>query len=74
MRAAVSSRGRVTIPKALRTQLGIRAGTVLDFQVRNGSLVAHKAAATDAVDSAWGILSLQESVDKFIDRSRGGRR
>ncbi len=71
MKAVVSEKGQVTIPKELRTRLGIRPGAVLDFEADGGRLVARKAQVTDPVDAAWGILSLDESVDEFIDRIRG---
>jgi AbrB family looped-hinge helix DNA binding protein len=71
MKATVSEKGQVTIPKALRTSLGLRPGVVLEFEAEAGRLVARKAQATDPLDAAWGILSLDESVDDFIDRVRG---
>ena len=76
MKAIVSEKGQVTIPKALRTRLGLRPGVVLDFDAKDGQLVARKAQASDPVDAAWGILHMDESVDRFIERSRGaaGRR
>ena len=33
MKSTVSEKGQVTLPKALRDQLGIRPGSRLDFQV-----------------------------------------
>jgi AbrB family looped-hinge helix DNA binding protein len=71
MKATVSEKGQVTIPKALRTRLGIRPGAVLDFDAEGGRLVARKAPAADRIDAAWGILELPESVDRFVDRARG---
>jgi antitoxin PrlF len=71
MKAIVSEKGQVTIPKALRTRLGIRPGAVLDFDAEGGRLVAHKTPTADAMDAAWGILELSESVDGFVDRARG---
>ena len=71
MKAIVSEKGQVTIPKALRTRLGIRPGVVLDFEAEDGRLVAQKSPATDAIGAAWGVLELPESVDSFVDRARG---
>lgn len=73
MKAIVSEKGQVTIPKALRTRLGIRPGAVLDFDAEGGRLVARKAQAIDRIDAAWGILELPESVDAFVERARGRR-
>ncbi len=71
MKATVSEKGQVTIPKALRTRLGIRPGVVLDFDAEGGRLVAQKAPAADRIDAAWGVLHLPESVDSFVERARG---
>ena len=73
MKATVSEKGQVTIPKALRSRLGIRPGAVLDFDAEGGRLVARKVQADDPIDAAWGILQLPESVDAFIERTRGRR-
>ena len=73
MKAVVSEKGQVTIPKALRTRLGLRPGVVLDFDAEGGRLVARKAQQADAVDAAWGILELPEPVDAFVRRARGRR-
>ena len=73
MRAIVSEKGQVTIPKALRTRLGIRPGAVLDFDAEGGRLVARKAQTIDRIDASWGILELPESVDTFVERARGRR-
>ena len=73
MKAIVSEKGQVTIPKALRTRLGIRPGAVLDFDAEGGRLVARKTQAADRIDAAWGILDLSESVDTFVERARGHR-
>ena len=71
MRAVVSEKGRVTIPKALRTRLGFSPGTVLEFKEEAGRLVARKLQGVDPVDAAWGILDLGEPVDAFLERTRG---
>lgn len=71
MKAIVSEKGQVTIPKPLRARLGIKPGAVLDFEAEGGRLVARKASLTDPVDAAWGILKLSEPVDGFLDRMRG---
>ena len=70
MKAVVAERGQVTIPKALRNQLGIRPGTTLEFAASNGTLVARKAE-TDPVSSVFGCLRKGMDSDKFIRRIRG---
>lgn len=71
MKAIVSEKGQVTIPKPLRARLGLKAGAVLEFEAEGGKLVARKVQSQDPVDAAWGILNLGEPVDAFIERTRG---
>lgn len=72
MRATVSEKGQVTIPKALRDRLGIRPGQVLEFSDDRGRLIAVKAADRDPIDAVYGILKLDRPVDELIDEMRGG--
>jgi antitoxin PrlF len=71
MNSVVSEKGQVTIPKALRDRLGIRAGQVLDFEEEDGRLVAKKVNPVDPVASVWGILRSGESSDEMIRELRG---
>jgi antitoxin PrlF len=70
--ATVSERGQVTIPKALRTKLGIGPGAVLEFDEDRGRLIGRKASPRNPVDEVWGTLDLAEPVDGFVARVRGG--
>jgi AbrB family looped-hinge helix DNA binding protein len=71
MKAVVSEKGRVTIPKPLRDHLGIRSGQVLDFRAEQGQLVATKVTPQDAVESVYGVLKLIRPTDKMIRSVRG---
>ncbi len=71
MKATVSEKGQVTIPKKLRDRLGIRQGQVLEFETRDGLLIGRKSAAEDAVAAVTGILPPMD-VDAAIDEMRGG--
>lgn len=73
MKAIVSEKGQVTIPKPLRDRLGIRPGQALDFEEERGRLVASKAVAQDPVDAVYGILDADESTDRVIEQLRDGR-
>lgn len=73
MKAIVSEKGQVTIPKPLRDRLGIRPGQVLDFEDERGRLVASKAMAQDPVDAVYGILDLDGPTDHAIEQLRDGR-
>jgi AbrB family looped-hinge helix DNA binding protein len=71
MKAIVSEKGQVTIPKALRDRLGLRPGQVLDFHEKDGQLVAMKVSGQDPVDSVYGILKLGAPTDAVIRALRG---
>jgi antitoxin PrlF len=73
MKTVVSEKGQITIPKALRDKLGIRSGTVLDFEDDHGRLVAVKRSAGDPVGKWRGRGSLPGGmdVDTYLKRSRG---
>ncbi|GAA5147007.1 hypothetical protein GCM10023321_07320 [Pseudonocardia eucalypti] len=71
MKATVSEKGQVTIPKQLRRELGIEPGETLEFAVEDGRLVAHKVRQRDPVDSVYGILRGGQSADEFLNEIRG---
>jgi antitoxin PrlF len=71
MKAVVAERGQITIPKALRLKLGIRPGTVLDFEIRDHHLVAVKADQKDPVEAVYGCLGTKLNTDKIIKDLRG---
>ncbi len=71
MRAKVAERGQVTIPKLLRERLGIRPGTVLDFDTSDGRLIAVKVSSTDPVEQVYGCLRLKRGTDAVMQELRG---
>jgi AbrB family looped-hinge helix DNA binding protein len=72
MKAIVAERGQVTIPKQLRDAFGIRPGTVLEFEARDGVLIARKGSAADRVRAVRGRLkALGLRTDEVIRRLRG---
>ena len=73
MKAIVSEKGQVTIPKAVRSKLGIKPGTVLDFAAEEGRLVAVKEQQQDAF-ARWrgkGRLPGGMTVDEYLAEVRG---
>ena len=73
MKSIVSEKGQVTIPKPLRDRLGLRAGTVVEFQAVEGKLVGVKAEAADPLRK-WlgkGRLPGGLDVDAYLERIRG---
>jgi AbrB family looped-hinge helix DNA binding protein len=71
MKAVVSEKGQVTIPKQLRDRLGIRAGEVLEFEEDAGRLIAVKQQRRAPLDSVYGILQVAETTDELITELRG---
>jgi antitoxin PrlF len=71
MKAKVAERGQVTIPKALRERLGIRPGTVLEFEASNGRLIAVKVSPADPVEQVYGCLRLAHGTDDLMQELRG---
>ena len=70
MRAKVAERGQVTIPKALRTKLGLAPGTVLDFAVEDGRLIGVKVQTRGPVDAVYGTLGNGRSTDEVVGELR----
>ena len=71
MKAIVSEKGQVTIPKRLSDQLGIRPGQVLEFEEDNGKLVAVKLDTVDPLDALFGAFPFEMSTDEFMEQIRG---
>jgi AbrB family looped-hinge helix DNA binding protein len=71
MKATVSEKGQITIPKAVRTKLGIRPGTVLELEAERGRLIGRKAGGRDVIDELFGSLPMDERVDDYLERTRG---
>lgn len=72
MKAVVSEKGQVTIPKQLRDRLGIEAGQELEFTSEEGRLVARKVQHRSPVEAVYGVLELPGGdVDAFLDEVRG---
>jgi AbrB family looped-hinge helix DNA binding protein len=72
MKAILSEKGQVTVPKACRTKLGLKPGMELDFQAERGVLVARKVQHEDPFHK-WrgkGRLPVGRNVDDYIDRIR----
>lgn len=72
MKTTVSEKGQITIPKRLRDRMGLRPGTVIDFEDVNGRLIGRKLGPVDHLDELYGILELPPGgTDAFIREIRG---
>lgn len=73
MKASVSERGQITIPKAVRERLGIRPGQVLEVREQDGAVVAYKSATVDPLEAVTGIIETDRSTDDLIEEIRSGK-
>lgn len=74
MKTIVSERGQITLPKAIRTRLGIKPGTILEITEVEGKIVGLKSEAVDPLRKWRGRGSLPPgitSVDSYLEVSRG---
>lgn len=71
MKAIVSEKGQVTIPKTIRARLGIHPGQILEFKEEKGRLIAEKATPVDTVERVFGILKLPKGTDAAMNQLRG---
>lgn len=75
MNAILSEKGQVTIPKAIRDELGLVPGSVLDFTESAGQIIVRKVMAENPI-SAWrgkGRLPIGKSVTEYLKILRGGK-
>lgn len=74
MKSTISSKGQLTVPIELREKLGLAAGTVVQFELRDGAVLLRKGTLDDhPVDRLFGRLSLGKPVDELLDQMRGPR-
>ena len=72
MKTTVSIKGQITIPKRIRSQLGLHPGVRLDFAVENGRLVGTKRVGSDPFVRWRGTGQLPgfTSVDDYLEGTR----
>ena len=77
----ISSKGQITIPKAVRERCGLVPGTKVEFEVReSGALVRRRRPQRHPVWDHIGSLrdvwrwpkGVPHTVDAFVDFVRGG--
>jgi len=73
MKAIVSEKGQITIPKSVRDRLGIVPGTVLEIESEAGRLIGTKRESGDVIDKWRGAVRLPGglSTDAYLERTRG---
>lgn len=71
MKAVLSEKGQVTIPKDIREKLGLVAGQVIHFETARGLLIGKKSTE-DSLRTVVGILRNKvKNVDEEIEQLRG---
>jgi antitoxin PrlF len=66
-RARVTSKGQITVPKAVRDALGLEPSSVVEFEVRDGHAVIRKAGA--GILAWYGAVTPRERPEDW-DRVR----
>lgn len=74
MFATLTSKGQVTLPKAIRERLGLDAGSTLDFQLQGDDTITVRAVKADAMRlrgllrSAAGSTQTEAEIDAAVTR------
>ena len=71
--AKVTTKGQITIPKAVRDKLGLSPGERLLFKEENDEFVIKKIVLKSSLDKWVGYLNKSEttSSDEIVDKLRG---
>lgn len=72
MKAVVAERGQVTIPITFREQLGLKKGTILNFELKGSALSITKEESNSAIRQVYGCLKkLNLNTDAVMRQLRG---
>jgi antitoxin PrlF len=69
----VTEKGQVTIPKAIREELGIRPGDEVTFEKTEDGYVVRKEVDESRFGKWKGIADTDESVEERMQALRGER-
>jgi antitoxin PrlF len=75
----ITSKGQVTIPQAIREQLGLLPDTEVEWEIRDGAAVVRRAERGDgigprgraAIEALRGTASSGWSTDEIMAMTRG---
>ena len=74
MFATLTSKGQITLPKEIRDQLGLDAGSILDFQILEDNTITARRVLPDArrirglLKSPHAIPLTVEQIDESVSR------
>jgi AbrB family looped-hinge helix DNA binding protein len=73
MTSTISSKGQITVPKAVRDKLGLRPGSRVEFELTADGALLRKGhrGGVRAVDRVLGVLKRKASTDSLLDDMRG---
>ena len=72
MKSRISSKGQITVPSEVRAQLGLYAGTPVEFELHEqGVLVRKGADGEHPVDQLYGTFVLGGTTDEILRTLRG---
>lgn len=71
MKSRVGEQGQITIPKAMRTRLGISPGTEVEFEEPADGLMVRKRAASDPLEALRGLISERVDADTYLSETGG---
>jgi AbrB family looped-hinge helix DNA binding protein len=74
----VTSKGQITLPKRVRDELGLKPGSQVDFEIRNGVVRLHRRRSAEeikkALDKWTGYLRPlvgDKTSDELVEELRG---
>ncbi len=74
MKTKVSERGQITLPKSIRTDLGIHSRDIIDFMVQDGKIIGIKREPKNSITEWRGKGKLPKgynTVDEYLREIRG---
>jgi len=66
----ITSKGQITIPKAVRNRLNLKTGDRLDFRIEEGQL--RLIPVNVSVDRVFGALSRKKAWSVTVERMNAG--
>jgi AbrB family looped-hinge helix DNA binding protein len=72
VKSRISSKGQITVPVEVREKLGLKPGTPVVFELREGGAILKKGSGpVHPVDLVYGIARGLGPTDRWIEAMRG---